>query len=359
MSSLIAQIGFDPEIRGALVVGVGAIVLFGSVWMIMATNQGPRLAALISIAAFFGWMVIMGAFWWIRGIGFVGDSVSWQVLDFNRQDISQSSIERATELPNPSDLQGLGIIIANAGMAEGIEEMAEFVDEIDPLSQEFADMTADELRVEELRQLQRNNSTTLSQVFSVAPDFVEQAFETGTVPGSDRQIPSLNGWEVLTTGAAGEAQTTAGAAILEQDAFDFESQAEFRFLDSFRTGGKPRLDRDIDLLCTFCTDNLRRGWHWIANSARIKNPTEYAVVQLQAIDEAALITREGEAPPFPSVDEDAPIISVVMVRELGNLRFPPAMITLGSLLIFTALVYLLHFRDIATMKRVEAFENEG
>ena len=41
MTSLLAQIGFDPEIRGALVVGVGAIVLFGSIWMIMATNQGP------------------------------------------------------------------------------------------------------------------------------------------------------------------------------------------------------------------------------------------------------------------------------------------------------------------------------
>ena len=80
MTSLIAQIGFDPEIRGALVVGVGAIVLFGSIWLILATNQGARLAALISITAFFGWMVIMGAFWWIRGIGFVGDSVSLSLI---------------------------------------------------------------------------------------------------------------------------------------------------------------------------------------------------------------------------------------------------------------------------------------
>ena len=362
MTSLLAQIGFDPEIRGALVVGVGAIVLFGSIWMIMATNQGPRLAALISIAAFFGWMVIMGAFWWIRGIGFVGDSVSWQVQDFNRQDISVSSVERARDLPIAEELEGLGILIANSGMSDGVDAMAEFVEEFDELSEEAAQMTADEINAETLRQQQRNDSTTLSQVFSVAPDFVEQAFENGEVPtldGQTRVIPDLNGWELLSTGEAGEAQTTAGAAILEQEGFPFESQAEFRFLDAFRTGGKPRLDRDIDRLCTFCTDNLRRGWHWIANSARIKNPTEYAVVQLQAIDKAALITREGEAPPFPSVDEDAPVISVVMVRELGNLRFPPAMLTLGSLLIFTALVYLLHFRDIATMRRVEAFENEG
>ena len=80
MTSFLAQIGFDPEIRGALVVAVGAIVLFGSVWLILATNQGVRLASLISLTAFFGWMVIMGGFWWIRGIGFVGDSVSLSLI---------------------------------------------------------------------------------------------------------------------------------------------------------------------------------------------------------------------------------------------------------------------------------------
>lgn len=361
MVSLLAQIGFDPQIRGALVVAVGVIVLFGSIWMILATNQGARLAALISITAFFGWMIIMGGFWWLRGIGFVGDSVSWQVVDFNRSDISQSSVERARDLPDPQSLQGLGIIVANTGMDDGLEEMEEFVTEFDSEAEEFADMVGAELLAEELRQQQRNQSTTLSQVFSVAPDFVEAVEGTTLTDLNDqpREFPDLNGWRIFSTGDAGEAQTAAGAAIIEQDGFDFESQAEFRFLDAFNTGGKPRVGRDIDLDCTFCTDNLRRAWLWVANSARIKNPTEYAVIQLQAIDEAALITREGEAPPFPVVDEDAPIISVVMVRELGNLRFPPAMVTLGSLLIFTALVYLLHFRDLATMNRVESFENEA
>ena len=222
-------------------------------------------------------MVIMGGFWWIRGIGFVGDSVSWQVLDFNRSDISQSSVERARDLPDPETLQGLGFAIASTGMAEGITEMEEFVEELDTSSPEFAEMVQEELEAEILRQAQRNESTTVSQVFSVAPDFVEEAFEAGQIqtPNGVRTIEPLNGWEIMTTGEAGEAQTTAGSAIVEQDGFDFETQTEFRFLDSFRTGGKPRLDRDIDLDCTFCTDNLRRGWHWVANSARIKNPTEY------------------------------------------------------------------------------------
>ncbi len=149
MLSTLAAIGFDPEIRGILVVGTGAVVLFGSIWLILATNSGIRLASLIALAGFFGWMAIMGGFWWIRGIGYVGESVSWQVLDFNRNDISQSSVERATGLPDPADLQGLGIQVALAGLdsdLEGVPEaMAEFTSELDMSDPAFAEMTQDEM----------------------------------------------------------------------------------------------------------------------------------------------------------------------------------------------------------------------
>ncbi len=368
MGSLLAAIGFDPEIRGILVVAVGAIVLFGSVWLILATNQGIRLASLISLAGFFSWMIIMGGFWWIRGIGYVGDSVSWQILDFNRADISDSSVERARNLPDPDQLQievedgrlaSLGYLVALEGLNSDDEDivnaMAEFTAELDPESPDYADLSAEEFAVAQARNTLRNESTTLSQVMSVAPGLIESEI------GGDL-IPDLDGWIVMTTGEAGEAQTAAGDAILGSDAFEFDAQTEFKFLDAFRVGGKPKLvdvNRDNDLACTFCIDNLERGWFWIRNSARIKNPTEYAIVQLQAIDEEALIVEEGQAPRFPALDDEAPVISVVMVRELGNLRFPPAMITLGSLFIFTALAYMLHLRDLATMSRVEEFESEG
>ena len=36
----VAGIGWEPEIRGALVVLVGSVVLFGSVWLILTTNLG-------------------------------------------------------------------------------------------------------------------------------------------------------------------------------------------------------------------------------------------------------------------------------------------------------------------------------
>jgi hypothetical protein len=49
------------------------------------------------------------------------------------------------------------------------------------------------------------------------------------------------------------------------------------------------------------------------------------------------------APPVPDVRQ--PIISVVMVRDLGSLRFPPFVIALSSLTIFGIICNVLHRRD--------------
>ena len=344
MLATVAAIGFDPEIRGILVVAAGAIALMGSVWLLLATNSGVRLGTLIALAGFFGWMVIMGSFWWLRGIGYVGESVSWNVLDFNRGNIAASSVTRARDLPDPESLQGLGFQLAEEGLAEGITEMADFTSDLDRSSEDFSGLTDEEFEEAWLRNFQRNQSTTLSQLTSVVPEYVEQA-------EADGRIPSLNGWTIMSTAEAGEAQATASAAILESDAFEFGSTEEFRFLDAFVVGGKPELPRE--------PNRWDRISLWITNSLRIKNPTKYSVVQLRAVEEEALVVEEGQAPRFPTVDLNEPIVSVVMVRDLGNLRFPPAMITIGSLLIFLGLCYMMHVRDLEVIRRVKEFEEAG
>ncbi len=341
MLSTLAAIGFDPEIRGILVVATGAIVLMGSVWLLLATNSGIRLGTLLALAGFFGWMVIMGAYWWIAGIGYVGESVSWEIRDINRGNIAASTVERARDLPDPEGLQGLGLALAEQGVADGVDGLAEFTSDLDRSSPDYADLSDEEFEEAVRRNDLRNESTTLSQLMSVAPDYVEEAEIVG-------DIPSLGGWRIMSTAEAGEAQATATAGMLETDAFEFETAEEFRFLDAFTVGGKPELPRE--------PNRWDRISLWITNSLRIKNPTKYAVVQLRAVDEEALIVEEGQAPRFPTVDTDEPIVSVVMVRNLGNLRFPPAMITIGSLLIFLALAYMLHVRDLAAMERVKEFE---
>ncbi|MFT7502224.1 MAG: hypothetical protein ACI91Q_001030 [Gammaproteobacteria bacterium] len=77
--SLLA-IGWDPELRGLLTVIMGVVVLMGSIYMIMATNMGSRLSFLVTLTGLMGWMALMGATWWIYGIGLKGPEPSWAAM---------------------------------------------------------------------------------------------------------------------------------------------------------------------------------------------------------------------------------------------------------------------------------------
>lgn len=74
----ILAIGWEPELRGILTVVISVVILMGSVYMIMATNMGARLAFLVALAGLAGWMMLMGAVWWIYGIGLRGQDPTWQ-----------------------------------------------------------------------------------------------------------------------------------------------------------------------------------------------------------------------------------------------------------------------------------------
>jgi hypothetical protein len=70
-------IGWEPELRGLLTVIIGVVILVGSIYLIMLTNMGSRLAFLVTIAGLAGWMMLMGLTWWIYGIGLRGPDPSW------------------------------------------------------------------------------------------------------------------------------------------------------------------------------------------------------------------------------------------------------------------------------------------
>ena len=78
MLSTLLAVGWEPEIRGALVVIIGAVALMGSVYLILGTNMGARLGLLVALAGLFGWMATMGAVWWTYGIGLKGREPSWK-----------------------------------------------------------------------------------------------------------------------------------------------------------------------------------------------------------------------------------------------------------------------------------------
>lgn len=95
-------ITWDPGLRGVLVVAVGITVLMGSVYLILGTNLGSRLAFLVTVAGLSGWMALMGFVWAMYGIGYKGTAPRWKVEEVvttpTRTDLSEAKLAKARRL---------------------------------------------------------------------------------------------------------------------------------------------------------------------------------------------------------------------------------------------------------------------
>ena len=100
-------IGWEPELRGLLTVVIGFVILCGSVYMIMATNIGSRLAFLVAATALAGWMMLMGIVWMIYGIGLRGPDPTWQ------------PVAGSAVLQDVDALGAAGVLDPNADVPEG------------------------------------------------------------------------------------------------------------------------------------------------------------------------------------------------------------------------------------------------
>ncbi|MDG1875899.1 MAG: hypothetical protein P8I99_00615 [Acidimicrobiales bacterium] len=368
MLDLIAGLAWDPEIRGFLAVLAMAVTLMGSVWLLLSSNSGPRLGTLLALAALFGWMAIMGSIWWIYGIGWAGDAPTWvevEIVEGTDDEgrltyaaLDEANILQAESLPTAHE------IVVDAGAAAESDYGSNWLtmgtggltsDEVAHLGEvqtawlEFGTVTADTLTADQTEGLSdaeiddlaaeeqsKNEATTLSELAAVAPGIID--------PDADE----LGGWTLLSTAESGEAQASAIAIVLESNDFSFGSQVEFKLLDAFTIGGKEGLPDDPNV--------WDRVWTKVRQTAQITHPTRYGIVQLQQVTEESITNLPGTAPQRPVVDTEEPVVSVVMIRDLGNVRFRPAMVTIGSLLIFFALCYMLHERDKLVMARRAEFE---
>jgi hypothetical protein len=81
----------------------------------------------------------------------------------------------------------------------------------------------------------------------------------------------------------------------------------------------------------------------------LKHQPHYFVIRVQKA--LPTVTIAGQATTLPAPDPTAPIVSVVMVRDVGSLRQPNIMIALASLLIFSVCCAYLHKRDKEIMRR--------
>jgi hypothetical protein len=164
---------------------------------------------------------------------------------------------------------------------------------------------------------------------------------------------ALGGWRLVSASAAGEAQAAADA-VLEEERF-FSSPTDYKRLNTFDYGGKPSLAEecpDAEGGSFLPDDPLCRIWLKIRNSVSLRHPTHYAVVQVQAVIPQE--PRPGEPPPLPVVDESAPVVSVVMVRDIGTERVIPFLYFVISLALFIFFALVLHYRDKTLTRNREA-----
>lgn len=151
--------------------------------------------------------------------------------------------------------------------------------------------------------------------------------------------PSLADWEIIEEGTPdfGELQASTLEALTQGAPPPFEASGRIYIERMYETGGKP--DRASD-------SNIDRVTNRITNTLRVTSPPMYAVVQVrQTIDTGPLVP--GEAPPVPEADPNAPVVSLILIRDLGNLRYTPAAFTFFSFVLFGIIANVLHRRDKA------------
>jgi hypothetical protein len=168
------------------------------------------------------------------------------------------------------------------------------------------------------------------------PEVVEEATEDQIEQISAEHRGSLGDWDLLPAADASraEAQAAADAALLEGLVPEISEPDDFVHLYVLETGGKP--ERESDSMVDRVTNK-------ITNSLRPTHPPHYVIVQVQpTIPQEVEV---GEPPPTPEADPDADVLSVVMIRDIGETRLPAALVTLGSALIFGLLCTMLHQRD--------------
>jgi hypothetical protein len=248
-------IEWDPDITGYLAVGIGVLVLCGSVYLLLATNVGSRLGFLIAWTGLWAWMMLMGGIWWVFAIGYIGNLPSWEILAIT-PDLTTSVVEDVRDL---GDLQ------------------------------------------------------------------------------PDEEVPE--GWEEVPADARGDAEASADAVVPEflgvTGSLDYEKH---RVLE---TGGERQLPLGIP--SNVITDFFIPS----------RGDPHYAVVQVQAYEPAEPVDLNSDEVPEREVDSSQPVFNVIMERDQGNRRFPPALFTIVSAAAFGIGAWLLHRRD-KTLDAIQA-----
>lgn len=80
---LLATLQWDPQIRGALILLTGLVVLPGSVALLLSTNVGAKIGVILAVTGFSGWLFALSIIWIIYGTGMKGNGPSWRLKEID------------------------------------------------------------------------------------------------------------------------------------------------------------------------------------------------------------------------------------------------------------------------------------
>jgi hypothetical protein len=317
---LVAGIDFNTGIRGILVVTLAIVLLPGSVYLLLATNMGSRLGLMVALAAVFGWCSILTMTWWITSPanGPRGRNASWKPVE------------------------------VFVGPVDGDKPQAAHTEVLDRLNAATPHLpNAQEIiaaHPEILKNYPNPTQATLSDIAGNDPDVLAK-YMTDV---------NLNGWRIVPQSSAGDAATVADTVLTTGSGALFKDTASYKHLATFDYGGKPTRSEycpnEQHPHNLFNDDMLCRLQYKFSKLTTIRQPTHYEVVQVQQVLPQETIP--GHAPPLPKVDPSQPVITVVLVRDLGQARLLPAVMFVISFSLFVFFVVLLHYRDKTLRKNL-------
>ncbi|MFP5256149.1 MAG: hypothetical protein ACLGI8_09905 [Acidimicrobiia bacterium] len=200
------------------------------------------------------------------------------------------------------------------------------------------------------------DASGIDEVQALSTDQLPPAEELNDMDPADLEAirddleATTGGWMLLpeSNRAFGEAKATVDEHFIEHpvEALEIDGPEDYISTYSFERGGKTRLPDD--------PSRLDRLWKKFKNTfLEPTHPTRYAVIQVHPV-----IPQEaepGQPPPTPEPDPNEPTVSVVLQRDLGQVRLPGAMLTIFSGIIFALLCVQLHRRDqrVAEVRALE------
>ena len=183
-----------------------------------------------------------------------------------------------------------------------------------------------------------------------APSWKVKQVVAGDVAGSPNPVLDAfpRGWHKLATDSPEAADAGASADPTLAPPADsgkkgpYTSSSDYLPVASYDRGGEHYLP----------------GWTHAPDAIAFKHKPHYFLLQVQKAKKQATVP--GQAPPKAVPDTSQPVTSALMVRDLGNLRRPAALMTLYTSILFGVCVYVLHRRDKeAWVARGTALEPAG